>query len=90
MPKAFSDLVLSGPLPENLLDRKWDGWVTLLEREVWLFWQPALPAHTCRTLGRGGATSAGRGGRLPPPHLLQPGTSLAPLGKSATPGLECA
>ena len=35
------------------------------EREVWLLWQPILPAPTCRTLGRGGAASWGGAGAYP-------------------------
>lgn len=83
MPKAISDLVLSGPLWNSAELVVGPGGLPFLEREVWLLWHSALSVLTWRTLGRGGAAGVGRGRRLP--TGLQPGTNLVSFGKAARP-----
>lgn len=98
MPKAVFDLVLSGILPGTVLDWWWERAGQLSGKGVAVLTARPPPTPTCRTLGRGGAASAGRGGagRHPPtllpsyPRGLQPGTSLrsGSLGKAAVPCWE--
>lgn len=60
MPKAISDLVLSGPSLEFWIGGG-TGRVTILGKGGVAALASALPAPTWLTLGRGGAAGVGRG-----------------------------
>lgn len=92
MPKALSDLVLSGPLSGTVLDWWWD-WVGHLAGTGGVLAQAACPPRPNLPhlgVGRGRLLGAGQGRSCPillAPGL-QPGTSFGSLGKAAAPGRE--